>query len=195
MEIPEPAFFLTDRSLRSQYFYAYSSESRSYTRYPYYPILFETMPGSSIHQYQRRFVRRFLFWGLKNIKNKHKFNNSHDSRIVISRLFDLNAHVLLSILVGLSLNRLLKNISTPFLDMLLENGPISSKTLKKTGSFLIAALFVRDSFKKVEEMTYLFDLAMKYKEEFAEGELVSPNCEEIVRRLTGNREKSEKFEE
>lgn len=187
MELPaEKAFFLTSRGSRDQYFCLLDSDDNQfkYKKNLYYPTIFETMSGAQIHRYQQKFILRFIYWG---IRNKKSFQDPWDHRIILSRAFDLNFHILICVLAGISLHKCLSYIKSPFLDLMLEGTKVSASGIKKTVVFGMVGFGAYRSVKALMETTYLYDLAMKYKENFAKNELVSPNCEELYKKFLMNK--------
>ena len=182
--IPEKSFFLTyPRSSHTQYFCTFNESLNSYDKYIYFPTKFETLSQNQIHRYRQNFVRRFLFWSLRN---QSKLTLApEDRRIVFCRAFDLNSQILSFVLVGVCLNKLFSYIKAPFLDLMLEGTGISTLAIKRLVAIGIVGYGSYKAIKNISDSNYLFDLAMKYKEEFAPKELLSPNCEATFEKHTG----------
>jgi len=175
---PEKCFFLTSpRSSHTQYLCSFNESLNSYDKFLYFPKRFETLSHIQIHRYRQNFVLRFLFWGLQN--QSKLICSPEDRRILFCRAFDLNSQILSFVVVGICVSKILNNIKTPFLDLMLQGTGISSLAMKRMVALGIVGCGIYKTIKNVAESTYLFDLAMKYKEEFAGKELLSQNCEEI----------------
>lgn len=175
----ENAFFLTSRSSNQMYFYSLN-ENNQYERHMYYPVLFEKMTGSQINKYQRKFIMRFFIWGLIHQKD---IKNPVDKRIMLSRVFDFNGGMVLSIFMGITLNKVANNIKSPFLEMMLEDTKFPIKRFKFTICGMITVAMMYYTFQKFFNQTYLYDMALKYKENFAKDELFSPNCEHLFKKF------------
>ena len=184
MENPEKCFFLTSKSSKNLYLCLLKDQSLTYDRFLYYPTLFETMSGHQIHNFKRKFTAKFLYWSLLNRK---KMANPVDSRILACRIFDANFEILSCVIAGICLNKFFGYFKTPFLDLLFEGTKFSVLQIKKYGVFGIVGYGVYRSVRNLVENPYLFDLAMKYKEDFAGGMMISPNCEGVYQKWLGMR--------
>ena len=137
------------------------------------------MSGHQIQKYKERFTFRFLYWG---IFNKQKFANPIDYRIVACRIFDVNFEILSCVVMGICLNKFFSYLKTPFLDLAFEGKKISAMGIKRIGVVGVVGYGAYRSVKSLVQTPYLFDIAMKYKEDFAKDELISPNCEAIFKK-------------
>lgn len=171
----DPYFFLTDKSTNYLYLCLLNPEKNSYERIHYFPIKFEKFTGHQIERYQRTFVRKFLWF---SIFNKSKFENPIDYRIAICRIYDFNTDVIMMGISGIFFYKLLENFKAPFLELALAN-IMTLKNFRKSIAFSIFITGTIFSWRKITGQTYLFDLALKYKEFIAPEELISPNCEGI----------------
>ena len=172
-------FFLTNRENNITYFYIPSTEisNKNFDRYVYYPEIFETMTQKEIQSYKRKSNLKFLVWAFRNQK---KIEDQTDLRIALSRFFDLNTYFTLSLIGSFTLNKFIKRIDIPFVQMLIEER-FSYSRLVNILTLGLTALGFYQSYVHITGQHYLFDLALKYKEKFIPGELYSDNCENIVK--------------
>lgn len=171
----DPYFFYTAPYTNYKYLCILDSEKRAYTKHLYFPSKFEKLSNKQIETYQSRLVARFLWF---TIFNKNKFYNPYDYRIAVSRIFDLNSQTLLMSFSGMLLYKVLSNFEAPFLELAI-NDYMTLATFRKSIVFTGVLCGIYYLWKNSFKQNYLFDLALKYKEEFATGELVSPNCEGV----------------
>lgn len=154
-------------------------------KYVYYPDKFETMSQAKIRSFQTNYVLKFIFWSMFN---RSKITDEGDKRILISRFIDINSYTMGVIFTGLTVNRLLSRVDVPFLQMLLEDFGIPSSALRK-GLVLGASAFALYTLtRQIGEHTYLYDIALKYKEAYKPNYLVSSNIEKVFRGLSAQPE-------
>lgn len=173
-EIPQPALAFANKYTPVQL--------AQYEKFVYFPTLFEKMRPSQVAQYRKRFVWRFLLWARKPA-NREKIgsNRIEDLQIVNSRWTDIMGSCAGGIIGGMFFNRFIYKMNIPLVNFLLEGqDPRMLAWIRKGSVSLLSGVVVYSTVQSILKMGYLFDLALRYKEEFAHGELVSPNCEEKI---------------
>lgn len=191
-------YFVTNRESNITYLYRprkpldpqalFHSASDQIDKFVYYPKKFETMTGAEISKYRKKFTMRFLWWGLRN---RDKIIDRSDKQIVLSRIFDINTYVASSIFLSYMAFRVLRRIEAPFLTLVFQDYGFNLNRVRAGGTLLIGGLMTYAAVKHISNMTYLFDIGLKYKEEFAPGELVSENCESFLKDVVENTSQGE----
>ena len=153
-----------------------------FEKFVYFPTVFEEMRPSQMARFRRQFVWRFLWW-VKNPSKRESLlkGNKEDQQIVTSRWVDIMSCAAVGIFGGILLNSLISKMQIPALDLFLEDRGFTSSAIVRRGSiFLLSAWIIKGSVQQILDSIYLWDLSLKYKEDFAKGELVSPNCEKEI---------------
>ena len=104
-----------------------------------------------------------------------------DLQIVNSRWVDLTSYILVAGIGGTFLNKFTKKLDIPFFSFLLEEKSFNYGTFLRRGIIGTGIVaFLINSTHSIVSLPFMWDLALKYKEDFAQGELVSPNCESEI---------------
>jgi len=175
-------FFLTNRESNITHLCIPNTQlgDKHFTKYVYYPDKYETMTQNEIHTFQRRTVMRFMLWTLRN---KDKFQDKAEMRTALSRFTDLNTNFMIAFAGSFVLSRFMKKWDLPFAQMFLEERGFSYSRLVNIFTLCVAAFGVYKSYRNIAGQSYMYDIALKYKDEFIPGVLNSSNCEDVVKRL------------
>jgi len=175
-------YFVTNRESRITYLYFPSLAQKSgYEKFVYIPEKFETMTQREIHNYKRNKVLSFILWG---IRNRNEINDLSDKRIVISRFIDINSYIMVVLLAALTLNRFFKRVDVPFLQLMFEDKAVKLSHIRVASLLGFAGIGVKESVNHVCNQSYLFDIMLKYKEQFIPNTLYSSNCEDLIKYST-----------
>lgn len=157
------------------------ADTLHYDDFIYFPESWESISQSQIESFRRQYTRKFLVWGLVN-KNVLIEKNIQDAAQTFAVFKDIVYSSLLMGVTSFFLNNFMRKMDPPIFDFwLFSDKRFQPKHLRYIFLFTSLAGMQYKLYHGHFRNDALFDTALSYKELVAPGQLVSPNCEHLLK--------------